>query len=584
MNSLTTYKAVHLVDFEFHPRNGKEGNPPVVVCMVARELLTGKTIRFWQDELQNHSCAPFLIDETALFVAYFATAELSCFHSLGWPLPTNVLDLYVEFRVDTNGLQLEHGKGLLGAMLHYGILSGIDGDEKADMRELILSTGPWDDKQKLAILDYCETDVVSLEKLIKHMWKTIDLPRALLRGEYMCAVSKIESNGVSIDNELLIRLQANWERIKDQLIQTVDSNYGVYEKGIFKTARFEKYLNSAGIPWLRLPSGKLDMSDDAFKEMAKIYPQISPLRELRDSLSKMRLATLTVGDDGRNRCMISPFSSTTGRNQPSNSKFIFGSSAWMRGLIRPFKGTGIAYLDWSQQEFGIAAALSKDQKMMAAYASGDPYLSFAKQAGAVPENATKQTHPSEREQFKACALAVQYGMGPESLALRINQPIARARQLLDLHHTTYRTFWEWSNKSFNEFSLGGKLWTNFGWQIKAGNIVNERSVRNFPMQAHGAEMLRIACILLKREGISVCAPVHDALLIEAPLTVLDSVVKRAQELMAEASRIVLYGFELGCDARVVRYPNRFMDERGIVMWNTAMPLINEPIYHKGIRK
>lgn len=560
MNSLTTYKAVHLVDFEFHPRGGKEGNTPVVVCMVARELLSSKTIRLWQDELQSLSYAPFPTDETALFVAYFATAELNCFHSLGWPLPTNVLDLYVEFRVDTNGLQLEHGKGLLGAMLHYAISGGIDVDEKSDMRELILSTGPWDDRQKLAILDYCETDVVALEKLIKQMWGVIDIPRALLRGEYICAVSKIESNGVPIDHELLIKLQTNWERIKDQLIQAVDSNYGVYEKGVFKTARFEKYLNTAGIPWLRLPSGKLDMSDDAFKEMAKIYPQISPLRELRDALSKMRLATLTVGDDGRNRCMISPFSSTTGRNQPSNSRFIFGPSVWLRGLIRPSKGNGIVYLDWSQQEFGIAAALSQDQKMMAAYTSGDPYLAFAKQAGAVPENATKQTHQFEREQFKACVLAVQYGMGAENLALRINQPIARARQLLDLHHITYRTFWEWSDTSFNEFFLGGKLWTNFGWQIKAGNIVNERSVRNFPMQAHGAEMLRIACILLKREGIMVCAPVHDALLIEAPLNELDSIVLRAQELMAEASRLVLYEFELGCDAKVVRYPDRFMDE------------------------
>src|SRR5262245_46554619 len=35
---------------------------------------------------------------------------------------------------------------------------------------------------------------------------------------------------------------------------------------------------------------------------------------------------------------------------------------------------GIAYVDWSQQEFGIAAALSGDAAMQAAYQSGDPYL------------------------------------------------------------------------------------------------------------------------------------------------------------------------------------------------------------------
>ena len=47
-------------------------------------------------------------------------------------------------------------------------------------------------------------------------------------------------------------------------------------------------------------------------------------------------------------------------------------------------GYGVAYIDWSQQEFGIAAALSGDLAMQQAYQSGDPYLAFAKQVGAAP--------------------------------------------------------------------------------------------------------------------------------------------------------------------------------------------------------
>jgi DNA polymerase I len=60
--------------------------------------------------------------------------------------------------------------------------------------------------------------------------------------------------------------------------------------------------------------------------------------------------------------------------------------------------------------------LSGDLAMQAAYRSGDPYLAFAKQAGAVPSDATKRTHGPTRELFKQCALAVQYGMEAESLA------------------------------------------------------------------------------------------------------------------------------------------------------------------------
>jgi len=93
------------------------------------------------------------------------------------------------------------------------------------------------------------------------------------------------------------------------------------------------------------------------------------------------------------------------------------------------------------------------------------------------------------------------------------------------------------------------------------------------MQANGAEMLRIACILLTEAGVRVCAPVHDALLIEAPIDELDEAIATTQSLMREASRIVLDGFELGSDAKVVRYPDRYMDKRGEVMWNKVMNLI-----------
>ena len=94
---------VWLVDFEFHPANGREGNPPVPVCMVARELHSGRTLRFWQQELARLASAPFPTDETALFVAYYAPAEMGCFIALGWPMPANVLDLFIAFRRHTNG-------------------------------------------------------------------------------------------------------------------------------------------------------------------------------------------------------------------------------------------------------------------------------------------------------------------------------------------------------------------------------------------------------------------------------------------------------------------------------------------------
>ena len=105
-----------------------------------------------------------------------------------------------------------------------------------------------------------------------------------------------------------------------------------------------------------------------------------------------------------------------------------------------------------------------------------------------------------------------------------------------------------------------KLWTVFEWQIQVAGFINARSLANFPMQPNGAEMLRYACILMTEAGIRVCTPVHDAVLIKKPLKELDDRVQQAQELMSEAPRQVLDGFELTTDAVIYRYRERYRDE------------------------
>ena len=96
------------------------------------------------------------------------------------------------------------------------------------------------------------------------------------------------------------------------------------------------------------------------------------------------------------------------------------------------------------------------------------------------------------------------------------------------------------------------------------------------MPTNGAEMRRIACILMTEAGIRVCAPVHDAVLIEAFLEELDDKVTQAQELMREASRQVLGDFELTTDADVYRYPDQYRDEERVgAFWDKVMGLLPE---------
>ena len=60
-----------------------------------------------------------------------------------------------------------------------------------------------------------------------------------------------------------------WFDIQDRLIADIDADYGVFDGRTFKIDRFAAWLSRTDIPWPRLESGQLDLSDDGLKEMAR---------------------------------------------------------------------------------------------------------------------------------------------------------------------------------------------------------------------------------------------------------------------------------------------------------------------------
>src|SRR5947208_1441290 len=142
------FREVVLADFEFHAPPGERPTP---VCLVAHELGSGRTYRLWQDDLQRLPEPPYPVGADCLFVAYYASAEFSCHLALGWPLPANVLDLFVEFRTLTNGRSTPQGAGLLGALTYFR-LDPMGAAAKERMRDLVLRGGPWTAAERAAIL------------------------------------------------------------------------------------------------------------------------------------------------------------------------------------------------------------------------------------------------------------------------------------------------------------------------------------------------------------------------------------------------------------------------------------------------
>lgn len=574
-------KAV-FIDFEFHPEGAVTGNPVDPLCLVVYDPAKQQTKHYWKDELRALSSPPFDIDDEHMVVAYNAAAEMECFMSLGWEQPRHVLDLYAEFRCATNGLHLPHGNGLIGALLYFGE-SAMQAQSKDVMRELVLSAGPWTALERQDILQYCQEDVEALHRLYQRMQTLglIDLPRALLRGHYAWAAASSQSCGIPLDASLLAQLRQHMPALKAHLTTTVDLQYGVYEGSVFKFSKFEQYLHRQGInEWPKTASGRLALDADTLSDKALQYPQLEPFKQLRKTLSQVHPLQLSVGADGRNRAPLFPFSSLTARNQPKSSAFIFGQPAWIRALIKPQPGMALAYVDFSQQELAIAAVLSGDVVMQQAYSSGDFYLSFAKMAHAVPADATKDSHPKERELFKVCALGVLFGMTDKGLARRLGIDIHQAQQLLKSHQRTFPAFWRWTAQVVDCAQLRKTLHTTFGWKLNHAHKAKTRTVQNFLMQANGSEMMRIAHIELVKNGIRVCAPVHDAFLVEAPIEQIDEVVQRTQAIMGRAAKLILNGFEVRSEALVISYPQRWVQPKGQCLWDAAMEFVEAQEYRE----
>ena len=104
--------------------------------------------------------------------------------------------------------------------------------------------------------------------------------------------------------------------------QTLDARYGVYIRNAagdwtFNMQRFVAMLAREGINgWPITKTGKLDMKYEVFKEMAKAFPVLEDLHQLRYTRSKMRKVKLAVGRDGRNRTVLWSFTAKTSRTQP----------------------------------------------------------------------------------------------------------------------------------------------------------------------------------------------------------------------------------------------------------------------------
>jgi len=589
------FTTINVCDFEYEIA---DGDLPAVLCMVVyvldENLQHVRTIWMWRGDFG--SAPPFDIGPDALFVAYSAWAEMTCFMVLGWKFPQHIFDLHTAYLAVSNVLlpynpdevRRRQSKRLPDACRAYGIAGWESVDKDSIGKDI--GEGRWRDYGREYVLDYCEEDVRVSTLLLKEQirgnskHKPADVNRVLHWSNYSAkTIAQIQARGMPIDMPLWNLVQENKAAVVGELLRKWDPSYGSDEpiytpEGEWSYVRFENWLTRSGVTaWPRLDSGKLDIGGDAFRLMYHV-PGIEGLHALRDSLGVIVRAKLPIGRDGRNRPKLFPFCTATGRNAHAQS--LYNAHASVRSfMVFPPDKIGV-YLDWRTQEVGVAAALSDDPALLAAYRNGDVYHALALVCGLTDETdavrwKNNKNNLGVRQRMKALQLAINYGMGVPSLAKGLNRHPLIASTILELHQRTYSRFWEWRGDMVQTAMLTRRMETVYGWPLELSYSPNKRTLYNFPMQGNGAEMLRLAAWHLCEAGIVPNMLAHDAVLLEVDN---EEQIAQAADIMRWAGREVCGGLELGVDVdQKLMHGARYRDKRPLAqkMWATMMGALQD---------
>ena len=457
----------------------------------------------------------------------------------------------------------------------------IDTDHKNEMRDLIISAPPeFKESDRVKILEYCKSDVEHLPALLGAINKALNdspaacemsLDRQLTRGETSARTALMTCQGYPVSSGQVQKFADSVPSILADIAEDISRQFP--EAGFFelnkKTGRYtmkqkpwRDWIESEGLlgGWLKTETGAASLSLDAWTKKfsfshnfpegnvaAQAIRYLKTKQNLNGFLpkppgSKRKSFFDSLGSDGRARAWLNPYGSQSARFQPAATGFIPLKAAWMRALIQPLPGKSIGAIDYGSEEFLLAAILSNDSNMYESYRSGDPYLSFAKLAGAVPATATKKSHGKTRTKFKSTVLGVSYLMGHEALARKITNDTGEpttpdeAAELIDMFYSVYSRYADWQIATYQMYLDRGYLALLDGW-IMFGDNPNHRSVKNCPVQGAGSCILRKAIQLAQKEGLKVIIPLHDALYIE-----YDSGDLGAMDKLADCMRLAFTYF------------------------------------------
>jgi DNA polymerase-1 len=183
--------------------------------------------------------------------------------------------------------------------------------------------------------------------------------------------------------------------------------------------------------------------------------------------------------------------------------------------------------DYSQIEMRIMAHLSHDEKLLAAFASGEDL--HATVAGLVFGVKPSEVDPEMRRQMKAMSYGLAYGLSSYGLAIQLDISPPAAQQLMDTYFERFggirdylKTVVEDARKvGYTETIMGRRRYLpDLMHDNRQRREVAERMALNAPIQGSAADIIKLAMLNVERAiekeklNSRLLLQIHDELILE----------------------------------------------------------------------
>lgn len=425
------------------------------------------------------------------------------------------------------------------------------GKEQTSMRDVPVEKLGWysaeDADFTLQLSAKLEKDLAA--KKGTQLLNTIEMP-------LIPVLSSMERTGVKIDINFLHTMSVSMKKkltiLEKEIYKAGGTQFNINSPLQLKEVLFEKLkLSTEGIG--KTKSG-FSTAADELEKMRDMHPIINHILEYRE-LAKLRstyveaLPLLVKKTTGRVHTDYNQTIAATGRLSSTNPNLqnIPIRTELGREIRKAFiadRGFRLLAADYSQIELRLAAALSGDTKMLAAFRKGEDI--HARTAADIHGIALEAVTKDIRRTAKEVNFGVLYGMGVYGLASRTGITREKAKDFIGRYFKLYTGVAQYIERTKALARSKGYVETLFGRRRYLPDINSsvaqmrnaaERMAVNMPLQGTAADLMKLAMIAVF-ENLSKVSPktrmllqVHDELVFEVPAADIDRVGKFVQETM-----------------------------------------------------